>query len=253
MSQKHLFSLYDKELSVTIQSVKFDEPFLLNEELTYRISQILRLHSGEKIILFDQNIHGEVEIILSKKGRNDIIHGKIKQLNKNNCLNPQIILYPALLKKPAFEEIYYVAAQMGATAIHPLLTKKVSREWGGAKEQQRLELIAVAAMEQAKQFIMPTMHAPQELTKITYEPTKPSVKKIYFEAGTKPCSILTQELIQQNYSKILVAFGPEGGFTPEDLAFLNNQGFEGYALTPTILRSTEAVTVGLGILRSLNK
>lgn len=251
MSQKHLFSLYNKELSTTIQQMKIDEQILLNEELTNRISQILRLHNNDTLILFDHNINVEVELTINKKGRHEIIYGTIKRIDKNIRLKPEIILYPALLKKTSFEEIYYVAAQMGATTIQPLITQKVSREWGGKKEQNRLELIAIAAMEQAKQFSFPQMHQPQEISSMKFESNSKTIKKIYFEVGTKPCAMLAQELIQNNYSKILVAFGPEGGFTNKDLTILHHNGFEGYALTPTILRSIEAITVGLGIIRSL--
>jgi 16S rRNA (uracil1498-N3)-methyltransferase len=58
-------------------------------------------------------------------------------------------------------------------------------------------------------------------------------------------------LIEQKPKSILVVFGPEGGLTDHEQQRLEEQGFIGYRLTPSVLRSTEAITVGLGILRSL--
>ena len=251
MNQKHLFSLYEKTLSSNISHTKSGEQFLISETTAERITTILRLKNNEKIILFDDKINAEVELSITFKGRHEIVYGSILQIKENKPLTPEIILYPALLKKPALEEIYYVAAQMGITSIQPVISQKVLREWGGIKEQQRLEAIARAAMEQAKQFWMPQHQEPQKLSNILFEVNRPTLKKIYFDAGTLPAEKLAQELTTKKFSKILVAFGPEAGWTNEDLTILHKAGFEGYSLTPTILRSIEAGTVGLGIIRSL--
>jgi len=46
-------------------------------------------------------------------------------------------------------------------------------------------------------------------------------------------------------------FGPEGGLTKQEEDLLKENDFEFYVLTPTVLRSVEAVAVGLGSVRSI--
>ena len=51
-------------------------------------------------------------------------------------------------------------------------------------------------------------------------------------------------------SNISVTLGPEGGFSSEEEDLLHQANFTPYRLTPTILRSREAVCLGLGAVRA---
>ncbi len=49
----------------------------------------------------------------------------------------------------------------------------------------------------------------------------------------------------------IVVIGPEGGVTDEEQQLLQAIGFDTYTLTPTVLRSVDAVTIALGGIRSI--
>jgi 16S rRNA (uracil1498-N3)-methyltransferase len=153
---------------------------------------------------------------------------------------------PSLLKREAFETVIYLAAQMGATTIQPIITEKTHRSWNGDKEIARLTNVMISACEQAKNFVIPELKAPIPLTQIAN-----THYGIYFEDDGTPFSVVSQKLTNKKPGEITLVFGPEGGLTTTERQYLDTCGFTCCALTPTILRAQEAVAVGLGAVRSL--
>lgn len=186
------------------------------------------------------------EMLTSKR----LIVAQVKEVKKNTPLAPALTLYLPILKKEALEYAIYVAAQMGATTIIPIITEKSQRK---IPDHTRLEKIMIAACEQAKNFALPELKEPLTLSAALegptlHEGTKGSTIKIYFDDEGSPLG----ELLKENKTKTLaVTLGPEGGFTKQETDLLQQASFTSYKLTPTILRSREAVTAGLGALRSL--
>jgi 16S rRNA (uracil1498-N3)-methyltransferase len=139
---------------------------------------------------------------------------------------------------------------MGVTSITPLHTAKVHRNWTGDKENQRLEKIMISGCEQAKQYALTSLAPVQTLQKalsqascqyaFVAEPTGISFKAF-------AAHLAAQQAIQ----KIALFIGPEGGFTIEEREQIIAIGAKGLALTPSILRSQEAVAVMVGSIRSL--
>ena len=105
-----------------------------------------------------------------------------------------------------------------------------------------------AAAEQSKQFVLPKLYPIIPLEMKVYPPT---VTKLFFD----PAGILLKEALiyieQKRSDEIVACVGPEGDLTYEEKLKLTDQGFIFCALTPTILRAHQAVTIGLGVLRSL--
>ncbi len=74
---------------------------------------------------------------------------------------------------------------------------------------------------------------------------------IYFEATGKPFMDCLTAVTHHKPTSLSLFIGPEGGFATQEQQLMLNSGFECYALTPTILRSQEAVAVALGSLRAI--
>ena len=108
-----------------------------------------------------------------------------------------------------------------------------------------------SAAEQSKQFIIPQLLPiiPLDLWLLKAQP--PLVTKIFFD----PAGIALKETIalleQHKRADIIACAGPEGDLTPQEKLMLTDNGFIFCALTQTVLRAQEAITIGLGSLRSL--
>ena len=168
-------------------------------------------------------------------------------LEKNVTITPHITLYQCLTKKTTFEEVVYIVAALGITKIVPVITHKIHSNWWQEKTIERLTSIAISGCEQAKNFVIPTITNPIKFSdKIPFDA---HAKKILFEpTGQKLPLVLGQNLDCKSWE---IVIGPEGGLTDNEIDILTSQQFIPCSLTPTILRSIDAVTVGLGCMRIL--
>lgn len=268
MSEKHLFALFCKDLSKYLSGYipgvnRFSIEFR-DDDLWHRLTKILRIRSGQEIVLFDEHINAPVVILEQTFTKKNTVFISIGEIRTNQPLKPHITLMPCILKKDAFEDIIYASAQMGVNKIIPILSDKVQREWGDKKERERLFNIMVAACEQSKNFFLPEICEPAKIQDICKQfgmcsSDKQTSFKIYFDpAGA--CFVDLLEKIKKFTDKnsiykvsdlqISLLFGPEGGLASQEEKYLLDAGFVTYALTPTILRAREAVIVGLGGVRS---
>jgi len=249
-SNSHRFALYCNELSDLVMKAQNNRLSFKNKELFNRMINILRMRAGEIVVLFDQNM--QISIMLDAemfKDRNEIM-GNFSGVISHIPIEPKLTLAIGITKKEAFLEITYLACQMGVTQIIPLITDKVQREWGGAKEEQKLFTTMVAAAEQSKNFIFPTIAQPQTLQSLIQNYSDPKTGRAYFEPNGNSFFELLQSIHKKTYNEVIIVIGPEGGLTTQEQEGLSKNGFEKYQLTPTILRSIEAVAVAVGAIRS---
>jgi len=253
MTGSHLFAIYSLH-PLPAQLKAEDVLELRDAELWNRITRILRLIEEEKVILFDHNIQVTIKILPATFQRKGWLVGTVIDVTLHQPLKPEVHLYPCLLKKDAFEEVVYVAAQMGVTTITPVVSDKIQRRWGGEHEFERLKKIMIAACEQSKNFVLPQINQPQkfdDVQKQWQEIKKETAVNIAFYEGGKPLKNLMPLLTDHKIQSINLIFGPEGGFAEAELDLLTSNQVYFSALTPTILRAKEAITVGVGIVRSI--
>ena len=218
-----------------------------NRELANRLSKVLRLKIDEKFILFN----GEMNISVTlKQNRGSCLSFYVEKIENNMQILPKIVLGIGLVKRPALEQIVYYAAQLGVKTIVPILTEKVGRQWGAEKELKRLTSVMVGAREQSKSFNEPKIMKPCNLSEFVKN-HRSSDLNLYFEAGKNSFKHLLNNSVKTSINSATLVFGPEGGLALDEISFLDSNNFDGYRITPTILRSTEAVLVGVGSLISV--
>jgi 16S rRNA (uracil1498-N3)-methyltransferase len=251
-NDKHIFSLFwadlDKQKLQVNASLIIDDP-----QIYVRLTRVLRLQPQNICIIFGARYHCVLE--LSSIGAKQVT-GIIKRCSLTVSLKPEITALIPILKKPALEEAVYSAIELGATEVYFVITKKVQRAWGGAQERDRLQHIAIAAAEQAKQFMIPSLSDPLMVEHTMLEKfIKSHDAGLLFDAFGSQISEIAEQTdyhaIKQNIKKLVLLWGPEGGLTQEEIAMATRIGFISCALTPTILRAQQAVAVGLGLIRSL--
>lgn len=237
---KHEFALFYSDLPLK----KASDTFLVNDvSLVQRITSVLRLKAGDQLVLFNREAHVQVELKDCLK-KNCLV--LVKAWNKNKNLFPDITVFLPLLKRDAFESAIYASTALGATKIQLVQTEK-TRKWQGQKELERLERIVIAAAEQSKNFDIPLILKPcslQEALQIHND-----VPQKLFADPTGKCftEVMKNNNKEQN---ILLFVGPEGDLTTPEKQLLKNN-FVFCRLTPTILKSEQALALLLGMVRSL--
>lgn len=245
----HQFAFYSNSVKDICCQPRVDVYHITESELVYRLTSVLRIERGDRIILFDSSHHISATIVQADAKKSVAI--QIHEIAANKQLTPTIQWLLPLLKREAFEEALYTLTELGVQSIQPLLTQKTIRFFGGDREISRCQKILKAAAEQSKQFILPLLQPIIPLDIWLMKSVPPSTTKIFFDPSGLPLKEVLGLIERQKSAEIIACAGPEGDLTYEEKLKLNDQGFIFCALTPTILRAQQAVAVGLGSLRSL--
>jgi 16S rRNA (uracil1498-N3)-methyltransferase len=167
----------------------------------------------------------------------------------------KITLYQALLKLDRFEWVLQKNTELGAVGFVPMITERCiigSLEDISKTKTERWWRILMEAAEQSGRARLPTLRpavmfptacedaARGGLTLIPWEEEKErSLRSVLREAERPPFSI-----------NLFV--GPEGGFTPEELAQAQRYGARPVTLGPRILRAeTAGLVAAAAILHEL--
>jgi 16S rRNA (uracil1498-N3)-methyltransferase len=242
-STKHEFAIFCPGLT---EHTKAGGLIINDKNVINRIAHILRLGVDDTLMLFDEQFHSHVSIeSISKKE----VAFKVLNMVENMRLKPRIQVVLPLLKKEAFEQAIYNITELGGSEIQLLETEKMQRKWGGDKELDRIKRITIAAAEQSKNFMMPTIHAPTALQKLL---AHKEGRYLFCDVDGDPIYKVFDEGSIKKDELITVFVGPEGDFSHEEKQLLNNSGVQFYRLTPTVLRSVQAISLALGYLRCLD-
>lgn len=245
---KHEFALYAPDIQTIFSSELGTSCTITDQELVHRTVNILRLIAGETVSLFDGK--HDVRVLLTETSKKYL---KILTVEKNLLIAPQPAVQWLLpiLERDALEKSIYILTALGAASIQLITTRKVHRSTLSEKELARLQRIAIAAAEQSKQYLLPTIIGPIPFeTYVARDGFKNSVR-IFFDAAGEPCAHVLTRLRESQNSSLVCLIGPEGDLTTQEKEIVAQAEFVSCALTPSILRAEDAVTVGMGILRSL--
>jgi 16S rRNA (uracil1498-N3)-methyltransferase len=226
---------------------------LLNDRDVHHASHVLRLRRGDRVTVLDgagEDLLCEIEYC----GR-DNVRLAVIQRTAIPPLPSQITLLQAVPKGKIIESIIQKATELGVARIIPLLTERVATrldDEGTQQKGEKWQQVAIEAIKQCGSAWLPKVEPP--LT-----PREFIARKENFDlpliASLQPGSRHAHEYFQ-NYrdsnhrqpKAVCIWVGPEGDFTPEEVAAAQSAGALPITLGRLILRSETAATYCLSIL-----
>jgi 16S rRNA (uracil1498-N3)-methyltransferase len=161
-------------------------------------------------------------------------------------------LAQALAKGEKLELVVQKATELGATRILPLASERsVVRldAQGGERRAQRLRRIAQEAARQSGRSEVPSVDAPRTLTDLAaLLGAEPDRRGILLD--TEHAELRLSQAAR-GASKLLLAIGPEGGFTANERALAAEAGFVAASLGRLVLRTETAGLAALAVVRHL--
>ncbi len=240
----HEFALYVTDLPGLKPGTLYT---LKDQDLIHRMLHVLRLQQDDQFILFSRT-HAFVCTINTYLKKELIINIITpKQVSK---IMPVINVFLPMLKRTALEEALYSCTELGAQVIQLIYTDKTPHTKVQPKDLERYQRIIISAAEQCKHFCFPELRAPIMLEK-ALKNINPNVLNIFGDPEGNSYTTLLDAKNPLNCKEITILVGPEGDLTPEEKLALKEYNFNFVHLTPTILRAQQALTVLLGIIRSL--
>ena len=211
------------------------ENVTLEGDIVHQIRNVLRLQSGECIVVFD-NEGLEYEVTLDEVG-NSQVKGTICNTRKVAEPDIKIILYQALLKSDKFELVLQKCTEVGVSEFVPIMCERCVARKPGTNKIQRWEKVIKEATEQSGRGILPVLKPTISLKDACH-----SLKGLSLIAGIGADSIKLSHVLRSNTRPLTINIlvGPEGGFTTDEEELAQKSCLNKITLGPCILRAETA-------------
>jgi len=227
---------YKADLGLTTKHV------VLDEDASRHIVQVLRMQTGEQMLLTNGN--GDLftaEIIDANRKKCEV---KILSSTTQPPPSKKITIAISLVKNSTrFEWFLEKATEIGIGEIIPLLCSRTEKQHF---RHERMKNILVSAMLQSQQTWLPFLHEPTKFS--TFINTSRAPKKFiaHCEAGEPRVELSAC----QPFGDSIMLIGPEGDFSLDEIAQALQNDFLPVALGNTRLR-TETAGVAAAVLLQL--
>lgn len=214
----------------------------LGPEESRHLALVRRLKVGETVEVFDGRGAGclaQVEEI----GKNQATLRVISTLPETS-MSLDLTLATAVPKGDRFDWLVEKATELGVSRLVPLLTRRSTVDPRPAK-QERLRRLVIEASKQCRRNRLMGIAEPNEW-KHFLEGTSGTnrVSGILAHPMGEPLARVALEPA----IPVVVAIGPEGGFTAEEVDEARSQGWAVVSLGPTILRIETAALAACAVL-----
>jgi len=176
---------------------------------------------------------------------------KISERSDESTPALRLTLAQALIRPERFEWVIQKATELGVEAITPLMTRRTIVRLATGRLDHKLsrwQRIIREAAKQCGRATLPTIASPQELRAAVGSLDPQACVLMPTLATTAPS--LNEELKARSGVKaVVVLIGPEGDFTPEEVALAQRHGARPVSLGGLTLRSETAAIATLAILQ----
>jgi len=221
------------------------------------IQQVLRLKPGEKILLFDGSGY-EYESIIQGMSNNKITVTLGRRLSCSSESPLILIVAQAILKDRKMDTLVRQLTELGITKWFPFAAERsVVRPDAGrlAARKQRWEKIATESLKQCKRGCVPQIGTYRTFEKAISYAENCDLKIIFHQDGVE--SLMADPVypdmvpLDMAGKKIFLMFGPEGGFSQNEIDMADDKGFIIARLGPRILRAETAPVAACAIVQYL--
>ena len=211
----------------------------LPEDQAHYLRHVLRQEAGAPVLLFNGR-DGEWRAEIARFGKRDVVLAVQAQTRPQQA-GPDIWLLFAPIRQGRLETIVEKATELGASRIVPVLTRRCQ-----VRQVNAARLLATAreAAEQCERLDLPEISPLADLQAALAD--WPRERRLYACLERADAEPLAAQLTSDPCALLV---GPEGGFAPEEAAWLGGLPFVRPAgLGSRILRAETAAMAGMALL-----
>ena len=214
--------------------------FILNEETSRHIAQVLRMHENENLLL--TNGKGQVltaAIVKAHKKNTEV--QIINKSEKPKQFQIASIAISLIKNTSRFEWFLEKATEIGVSEIIPLVCERTEKQHF---RYDRMKNIIVSAMLQSRQVWLPVLHEPSKFNAVITD-TRHQNKFIAHCVDYKKQQLRDEAILK---GETIILIGPEGDFTKDEIAAAVQNNFIPVSLGETRLRTETAGIVAAVLL-----
>lgn len=225
------------------QSLDVGDEFPLPAPLRHQINRVLRFRHGDRAIFFDGSGFDFTVEFGRPSGDETVARVVARALNQAEPA-VSVTLYVAPLKGDHFSWTLQKGTEVGAAAFVPVITTRTiaPAESAGSAKLQRWRRIVREAAEQSGRGVVPMVEQPVPFAEACEDAARRGTALIAWENERERD---LSRAIRAGRSRTVVGLfiGPEGGFTPDEIAVARGSGIETVSLGPRTLRAETAAVV----------
>jgi 16S rRNA (uracil1498-N3)-methyltransferase len=212
----------------------------------HHLRRVLRLRTGAMVEATDGT--GRLYTVrlaaLDASGAWGTIEARTEPARESPCA---ITLAQGILKGDRMSWLIQKATELGVARIIPIETARVvARPTGEASGRHvRWERIAREAVKQCGRVVVPPVVAPRAFAEVLQEIPDQDAAWVFWEGGGQALAAAAREY--GTPTRLLFLVGPEGGFTPNEVAQAEGAGARLVSLGPRILRAESAGLTAIAV------
>jgi len=217
----------------------------LPEDVANHLVRVMRLREGDHCVLFNGDGH-DYSATLVEAGKRDARVQVTGAQALDNESTLSITLLQGIARGEKMDLILQKATELGVQAIVPVNAERTEVKLDAARAEKRLahwRSVVVSACGQSGRARVPRVAPPQSLQDAAQAMPADALKLTLDPQGEHRLSTLSAAP-----GGVVIAIGPEGGWSPRDRLALQQAGFQGLQLGPRILRTE---TAGLAAIAAL--
>ncbi|MDX2212247.1 MAG: 16S rRNA (uracil(1498)-N(3))-methyltransferase [Oculatellaceae cyanobacterium bins.114] len=225
-----------------------DHCLRLTAEQRHYLTRVLRLHSGDRFIAIDGAGHWWLTELSDPDSEAYILEA----IAAHTELPIPLTLLIAMPKGNSMDDIVRQVTEAGVTTIVPVVSDRTLLN-PSAQKLDRWQRIAQEAAEQSERQIVPHITAPIPFsTALSPDPTGKATRYICEARGNYPhlLTCLSQVTVQPP-PEIVIAVGPEGGWTEAELQQAIAQKYQAVSLGQRVLRAVTTPLVAIALIASV--
>jgi 16S rRNA (uracil1498-N3)-methyltransferase len=216
----------------------------LTGEQAQHLARVLRAQPGQIFDVVSNGFLHRAEIV--SVDEREVVFTLHEELEAESALPVHLLM--AVFKFDHMEWGIEKATELGAARITPVLARRTEKHLAqaAAKRVERWRRIVLEAAKQSRRSDVPVVDEPVALKDAL---AMVSADRKLLLAETEQENTLSAGLVNAN--DVALAIGPEGGWTPEEMALFTESGWKSVTLGPRILRAETAAIAGLAVCASL--
>jgi 16S rRNA (uracil1498-N3)-methyltransferase len=216
------------------------------------LAKVLRVQPGTRadVVAGGHLFHAEVAAVSPEQVRFNLL----AEMDADPAL--PITLVISIFKFDHMEWGIEKATELGVQAIAPVIARRTDKHLAqaAAKRVERWRRIAHEASQQSRRSDVPIIHEPTPLERRI----RHSSEAVRIVLAEQERGVTLRERVEEvlraseddQIPTLELAFGPEGGWAPEEEALFDANGWRAASLGPRILRAETAAIAALAVVAS---
>lgn len=228
------------------KKINRDQELKIEGDNFHHCITVLKHKIGDNIVIFD-NTENEYHCkIIGIKKTHFLV--EIQYLIPKKEAEPEIHVYQCIPKGKVIEDIIEKSVELGVSTLVPVVSERTIKKSKEVKKRW-LDIIESATKQCGRNDFM-KISEPIPFFEI-FENDKSDLNIIFYENSENRihnCSFRTKEI-----EEISIVIGPEGGFSEKEISMAKTNDFIDISLGNTVLKSTTALILGVGLVKMVTK